>query len=422
MDSIYIGESKGPQSLLLKYANRHGLIAGATGTGKTVTLQRLAEGFSSAGVPVFIADVKGDLSGISQPGSDKPAFVERAKQIKFTQNYTGFPSIYWDVFGAKGHPLRGTVSEMGPLLISRMLDLNDTQEGTLDIAFKVADSEKLLLLDLDDLQALLRYLSENAAKYSGQYGHLASSSIDTIQRSLLSLESQGGASLFGEPALDLSDFLRISPDGRGAVNILNAEKLMGAPKLYASFLLWLLSELYEGMPEAGDLDKPKFVFFFDEAHLLFDDAPKALLDKIEQMVRLIRSKGVGVYFVTQNPADIPETVLGQLGNRIQHALRAYTPKDIQGVKAAAQSFRANPDFKTEEAITLLGIGEALVSTLDEKGVPNIVQKTLIAPPASRVGPVTDAERQQAIAQSPLAGKYEAKVNRESATEMLSRPP
>ena len=418
-NSLYIGQSKEQQWLLLKYANRHGLIAGATGTGKTLSLQGLAEGFSQAGVPVFIADVKGDLSGLAASGVDKASLVERAKQIGFPLTYQPCPTIFWDVFGKKGHPVRTTISEMGPLMMSRLLDLNDTQEGVLTVAFTVADQEGLLLLDLDDLRAMLNHLSENAAQYSAQYGNVTAASVASIQRALLTLETQGGKQLFGEPALAIADLLRVAPNGQGAVNILAAETLMQTPKLYSMLLLWLLSELYQDMPEVGDMDKPKLVFFFDEAHLLFTDAPKALVAKIEQMVRLIRSKGVGIYLITQNPAEIPETVLGQLSNRVQHALRAFTPLDQKGVKAAAQTFRANPSFDTEDAITTLAVGEALVSVLDEKGSPTVVQKTLIRPPLSLVGPITDELRASIIAQSPVKGKYEQMINRESAYEKLS---
>lgn len=417
-DSLYLGLGDTPQELLLKYANRHGLVAGATGTGKTVTLQGMAEGFSQAGVPVFIADVKGDLSGLAAAGADKPAFVNRAKEIGFALNYAASPVIFWDVFGKKGHPVRTTVSEMGPLLLSSLLDLNPTQEGVLSIAFAVADDEGLLLLDMDDLRAMLAHVSENAKDYSAHYGNIAPASVAAIQRSLLTLESQGGALLFGEPALDIADLMRLAPGGAGAVNILDATTLMQTPKLYAMLLLWLLSELFEDLPEVGDMEKPKLVFFFDEAHLLFNDAPKVLIEKIEQLVRLIRSKGVGVYFVTQNPADIPASVLGQLGNRVQHALRAFTPQDIKGVRAAAQTFRPNPAFDTQEAITTLGIGQALVSVLDAKGSPTIVEKTLIRPPLSQVGPIDEALREQTILQSPVRDVYTQVVNRESAYEKL----
>lgn len=417
--SLYLGQGDTPQHLLLRYANRHGLIAGATGTGKTVTLQDMAEGFSQAGVPVFIADVKGDLSGLAHAGTDKPAFTARAKEIGFSLDYTPCPVIFWDVFGKKGHPVRTTISEMGPLLLARLLDLNATQEGVLNIAFAVADDEGLLLLDMDDLRAMLTHISEQAKNYGARYGNIAPASVAAIQRALLTLESQGGTLLFGEPALEIADLMRIAPNGEGAVNILAADTLMQTPKLYAMLLLWLLSELFEDLPEVGDMEKPKLVFFFDEAHLLFTDAPKVLIEKIEQLVRLIRSKGVGVYFVTQNPADIPPAVLGQLGNRVQHALRAFTPQDIKGVKAAAQTFRANPAFNTQEAITTLGIGEALVSVLDAKGSPTMVEKTLIRPPLSQVGPIDDAMRQEIITQSPVRDVYTHAVNRESAYERLN---
>jgi uncharacterized protein len=417
-NSIYLGLAEEPQSLLLKYANRHGLIAGATGTGKTLSLQGLAEGFSQAGVPVFIADVKGDLSGLAASGIDKAPLVERARQIGFTLGYQPCPVIFWDVFGKQGHPVRTTVSEMGPIMLSRLLELNDTQEGVLTIAFAVADNEGMLLLDFDDLRSMLAHLSENAQQYSAQYGNISATSVGAIQRALLALEAQGGKYLFGEPALNVNDLMRIAPNGQGAVNILSAETLMQTPKLYSTLLLWLLSELFEDLPEVGDMDKPKLVFFFDEAHLLFNDAPKALVEKIEQLVRLIRSKGVGVYFITQNPADIPANVLGQLSNRVQHALRAFTPQDQKGVKAAAQTFRPNPTFKTEDAITTLGVGEALVSTLDAKGSPTVVAKTLIRPPLSLVGPVAGELRTQIIQKSPVSGVYEQAVNRESAYEIL----
>ncbi|MGE0755080.1 MAG: helicase HerA-like domain-containing protein [Alphaproteobacteria bacterium] len=417
---IYLGKADVPQHLFLKYANRHGLIAGATGTGKTVTLQGLAEGFSQAGVPVFIADVKGDLSGLAAPGQPKDAFIERAQEIAFDLAYAPCPVIFWDVFGKKGHPVRTTISEMGPLMLARLLELNDTQEGVLNIAFMVADAEGMLLLDMDDLRAMLVYLSDHAAEYSTEYGNISRASVAAIQRALLQLESQGGKLLFGEPALSLNDFMRTAPNGHGAVNILAADTLMQTPRLYATLLLWLLSELFEDLPEVGDMDKPKLVFFFDEAHLLFTDAPGALVNKIEQLVKLIRSKGVGVYFVTQSPTDIPDSVLGQLGNRVQHALRAFTPKDQKAVKVAAQTFRPNPAFDTMEAITTLGIGEALVSVLESKGTPTVVARTLIRPPVSLVGPLADAEREKAIAQSPVAGVYDTLANRESAYEILQQ--
>jgi DNA helicase HerA-like ATPase len=417
--SIFVGAGAAPQFLLLKYGNRHGLVAGATGTGKTVTLQTLAEGFASQGVPVFMADVKGDLSGISQAGGDNPKALERAKQLEI-EGYKGraFPTIYWDLFGEKGHPVRTTVSEIGPVLMARLLQLNDTQEGVLNIVFKVADEQKLLLLDFKDLQAVLEDVAANAATLTTKYGNVTRQSVGTIQRSLLTLQQQGGERFFGEPALDLEDMIRCDASGVGYVNVLAADRLMQSPRLYSTFLLWLLSELFQVMPEVGDADKPKFVFFFDEAHLLFDDAPKALLDKIEQVVRLIRSKGVGVYFVTQSPLDIPETVLGQLSNRVQHALRAFTPKDQKAVKTAADTFRPNPKFKAVDAIIELGVGEALVSFLDTKGVPEPVDRCFVAPPSARIGPATDAERAAVVKASPLAGKYEQAVDRESAYEKL----
>lgn len=416
---IYLGQADEQHPLLLKYANRHGLIAGATGTGKTLSLQGLAEGFSKAGVPVFIADVKGDLSGLAAAGVDKAPLVERAKQIGFELDYSPCPVIFWDVHGKQGHPVRTTISEMGPIMLSNLLELNDTQEGVLNIVFAVADAEGLLLLDLNDLRSMLTHVSENASQYSAQYGNVSGASVGAIQRALLTLEAQGGKQLFGEPALSINDFMRVAPNGQGAVNILSAETLMQTPKLYSMLLLWLLSELFEDLPEVGDMEKPKLVFFFDEAHLLFNDAPKALVEKIEQLVRLIRSKGVGVYFITQNPADIPANVLGQLSNRVQHALRAFTPQDQKGVKAAAETFRPNPAFKTQEAITTLGVGEALVSVLDAKGSPTIVQKTLIRPPLSLVGQISVAQRDNIIAQSPIKGVYEQLVNRESAYEILT---
>src|SRR6478752_5681780 len=418
--SIFVGAGDSDQYLLLKYGNRHGLIAGATGTGKTVSLQTLAEGFSAYGVPVFMADVKGDLSGISQPGGDNAHAVERAKQLKI-DGYAGraFPTLFWDLFGAKGHPVRTTVSEIGPVLMARLLQLNDTQEGVLNIVFKVADEQGLLILDFKDLQAVLQWTAENAGSLTTKYGNVGKQSVGTIQRALLTLEQQGGERFFGEPALDLKDMIRTDASGLGVINVLAADKLMESPKLYSTFLLWLLSELFQVMPEVGDVDKPKFVFFFDEAHLLFDDAPKALLDKIEQVVRLIRSKGVGVYFISQNPLDIPESVLGQLSNRVQHALRAFTPKDQKAVKTAADTFRPNKKFSAAEAIVELGVGEALLSFLDAKGVPEPVERCLIAPPRGRIGPASDAERAAVVKASPLAGKYERSVDRESAYEVLT---
>ncbi|KCV83538.1 hypothetical protein ATO10_02220 [Actibacterium atlanticum] len=413
-----------PQHLKLGYANRHGLIAGATGTGKTVTLQILAEGFSAAGVPVFLSDVKGDLSGLAAAGSEQfklhGAFSERAQTIGLDLSYEAFPTTFWDLFGEQGHPIRTTVAEMGPLLISRLLELTEAQEGILNIAFRVADEQGLALLDLKDLQSMLVWVGENRADLSLRYGNVSTASIGAIQRRLLVLENQGGAKLFGEPALELFDMMQLGADGRGRINILAADKLMGSPRLYATFLLWMLSELFETLPEVGDPDKPKLVFFFDEAHLLFDDAPKALVDKVEQVARLIRSKGVGVYFCTQNPADVPEDILGQLGNRVQHALRAFTAKDRKQLKMAAETYRDNPRFSTEEAIREVGVGEAVTSMLQKKGVPGIVERTLIRPPSSQLGPLSEAERARVIAASPLAGKYETTLDRHSAHEILTK--
>jgi len=405
-------------ALLPRMANRHGLITGATGTGKTVTLQTLAEGFSRIGVPVFLADVKGDLAGIARPGGDNRKVAERITQLGLTDfAYEGNPVTFWDAFGEAGHPVRATVSDMGPLLLGRMLGLNETQAGVLALTFKIADDAGLLLLDMKDLRAMLQYVGDNARQFTTEYGNISAASIGAIQRALLSLEQQGGSRIFGEPMLDIADLIQ-TVDGRGVVNVLAADKLMLAPKVYATLLLWLLSELYENLPEVGDLDKPKLVFFFDEAHLLFDDAPKALVDKIEQVVRLIRSKGVGVYFVTQNPADIPDSVAGQLGNRVQHALRAYTPKDRKAVRAAAETLRDNPGLDEMAAITELGVGEALVSLLDEKGKPGVVERAWIVPPRSRLGPLTEAERRQVLATSLVAGVYERLEDRESAYERL----
>jgi len=417
--SIFVGAGDSDQYLLLKYGNRHGLVAGATGTGKTVSLQTIAEGFSAYGVPVFMADVKGDLSGIGQTGGDNPKAIERAKLLKL-DGYKGraFPAIYWDLFGEKGHPVRATVTEIGPVLMARLLELNDTQEGVLNIVFKVADEQGLLLIDFKDLQAVLQWTAENAGTLTTKYGNVSKQTVGTIQRALLTLQQQGGERFFGEPALDLKDMIGHDASGAGYVNVLAADKLMQSPRLYGTFLLWLLSELYQVMPEVGDVDKPKFVFFFDEAHLLFDDAPKALLDKIEQVVRLIRSKGVGVYFITQSPLDVPESVLGQLSNRVQHALRAFTPKDQKAVKTAADTFRPNKKFNAAEAIVELGVGEALVSFLDAKGVPEPVERCFVAPPRGRIGPATDAERAATVRASPLAGKYEQTVDRDSAYEVL----
>jgi len=418
-DAVYLGTSTRPEYLHLEYGNRHGLVTGATGTGKTVTLQILAEGFSSAGVPVFCADIKGDVAGLAKPGEPQDFLAERAEKIGFSDyKFENFPTIFWDLFGRQGHPVRTTVSEMGPLLLSRMLELNDTQEGILNAAFKLADDEGLLLLDFKDLRALLTHVAERRAELSARYGNISTASVGAIQRALLVLEQQGGENFFGEPALNISDLMRTDAQGRGYISILAADELMRSPRLYAIFLLWLLSELFEQLPEVGNPDKPKLVFFFDEAHLLFNEAPAALLDKIEQVVKLVRSKGVGVYFVTQNPADVPEPVLAQLGNRIQHALRAYTPKEQKAVRIAAESFRPNPDFDTAEVITQLGTGEALVSVLEEKGIPSVVGRTLIRPPSSHMGPLTSQERSAVLASSPVAGLYDAVEDRESAYEIL----
>ncbi len=418
-DAILVGKGPTAQWLALGFANRHGLITGATGTGKTVSLQILAEGFSAAGVPVFMADVKGDLSGISQPAAIGSKLRERAQAVGVADYAPrACPTVFWDLFGEQGHPIRTTISEMGPQLLARLLGLNETQEGVLQVAFRAADDQGLLLLDLKDLRALMHFVGERAQELSLEYGRVGTASVGAIQRRLLTLEQQGGEHFFGEPALDVRELMRIDLAGQGIVNLLAADQLTQAPKLYATFLLWLLSELFETLPEAGDLPKPKLVFFFDEAHLLFEDAPKALLDKVEQVVRLIRSKGVGVYFVSQSPLDIPDDVLGQLGNRIQHALRAFTPRDQKAVRAAAETFRANPALNVETAITELAVGEALVSTLQAKGVPGMVERILIRPPASRIGPATPAERRLVIDQSPLAGRYEQPVDRESAYEIL----
>jgi len=426
VDRIFLGASRNPDDSFLKqefmslrYANRHGLITGATGTGKTVSLQILAEAFSNAGVPVFCADVKGDLSGIAAKGEAKDFLLKRAETIQLDPyEFQEFPVIFWDLFGEKGHPIRATISEMGPLLLSRLMNLSDAQEGVLNIAFESADDEGLLLLDLEDLRSMLVHLGENAKEISTRYGNVHASSLGAIQRSLLVLEREGAEHFFGEPALDIKDLMRTTRDGLGAINVLAADKLMMNPRLYATFLLWLLSELFEELPEVGDPEKPKLVFFFDEAHLLFDDAPKILIERVEQVVRLIRSKGVGVFFVTQNPLDVPDTVLSQLGNRVQHALRVYTPREQKAVKVAADTFRPNPEFDCYEAITQLGVGEALVSTLEAKGVPGIVQRTLIRPPSSRLGPLEDDERKEVIKLSPVAGLYDETIDRESAAEML----
>ncbi|MEZ5771560.1 MAG: helicase HerA-like domain-containing protein [Defluviimonas denitrificans] len=411
-----------PQELLLKYGNRHGLIAGATGTGKTVTLQILAEGLSAAGVPVFLSDVKGDLAGLAVAGSPEgklhDAFMKRCATIGYDLAYQAFPVAFWDLFGEQGHPIRATVAEMGPLLLSRLMDLSEAQEGVLNIAFRLSDEEGLPLLDLKDLQAMLVWIGQNAAEIGLRYGNVSPATVGAIQRQLLVLENQGGTKLFGEPALDLADMMRVGADGRGQVNILAADKLMASPRLYATFLLWLLSELFEELPEVGDPDKPKFVFFFDEAHLLFEDAPKALTDKVEQVARLIRSKGVGVYFITQNPADVPDDILGQLGNRVQHALRAFTAKDQRDLARAAQNYRPNPRFDTETAIKEVGTGEAVTSLLQAKGVPGIVERTLVRPPASQLGPITPDQRKAALAATGLGAKYDTAVDRDSAYERL----
>ncbi|MGJ8526939.1 helicase HerA-like domain-containing protein [Maritalea sp.] len=417
--TVYLGTSTRGEYLNLKLANRHGLITGATGTGKTVSLQIMAEGFSRAGVPVFCADVKGDLSGIAVAGEPKDFLENRASDIGFKDYvYESFPTIFWDLFGKQGHPIRATISDMGPLLLSRLLDLSDVQEGVLNIAFALADDEGLLLLDLRDLRSLLVEIDERSDEISKTYGRVSRSSIGAIQRSLLVLEQQGAENFFGERALDIKDIMRIDEDGRGFVSVLAADQLMQSPRLYATFLLWLLSELFEELPEVGNPEKPHLVFFFDEAHLLFDDAPKALLNKVEQVVKLVRSKGVGVYFVTQNPLDIPDPVLAQLGNRVQHALRAYTPREQKAVRTAAETFRPNPDFDTEEVITQLGVGEALVSTLEKKGVPSIVGRTMMRPPSSRLGPITVKERKAILRASPMADLYDETIDRESASEVL----
>ena len=418
--TIFVGRSSKPEVLTLAMANRHGLVTGATGTGKTVTLQILAEGLSRAGVSVFAADIKGDLSGISERGEAKEAFVSRAKSLGLDYQADQFPVVFWDLFGDQGHPIRATISEVGPLLLSRLMDLNEVQEGVLNICFRVADEQGLLVLDLKDLRAMLGYISDRAAELTAHYGNVSKTTIGTIQRALLVLENQGGNQFFGEPALDLKDFIRSDRDGRGYVNILAADKLMSNPRLYATFLLWLLSELFEQLPEVGDLPKPKLCFFFDEAHLLFTDAPKALLDKIEQVVRLIRSKGVGVYFVTQNPLDVPDKVLAQLGNRVQHALRAFTPRDQKAVKAAAETFRPNPKLDTAKVIMELGKGEALVSFLEGNGTPSMVERCMIRPPSGRVGPISEDERKALMATSPVKGKYDQAIDRESAYEILQK--
>ncbi|MDF2444782.1 MAG: hypothetical protein K0S46_18 [Moraxellaceae bacterium] len=418
-NQILIGKGELPCFLDGRYANRHGLVAGATGTGKTVTLQVLAEGFSDLGVPVFLADIKGDLAGISQKGADNPKFAERAAKLGVADYRTqAYPTVFWDVFGEQGHPVRATISEMGPLLLSRLMGLNDTQEGVLALLFKYADDNGLLLLDLKDLRALVSFAADNTAAFGKDYGNVSKPTLGILQRELLVLEQQGADKFFGEPALKLDDFMQTTLEGRGHINVLAADKLFLQPKLYSTFLLWLLSELFENLPERGDADLPRMVYFFDEAHLLFNDAPKALLEKIEQVVRLIRSKGVGVYFVTQNPLDIPDAVLGQLGNRVQHALRAFTPRDQKAVKAAAETFRAKPGLDVATVIMELGVGEALISTLGEGGVPSPVERAKVCPPRSRLGAITLEERAAAMQRSPFKGRYEALNDRESAYEML----
>jgi uncharacterized protein len=418
--AIFIGRGEAPAWLTLGLGNRHGLVTGATGTGKTVSLQVMAEGFARAGVPVFAADIKGDLSGISEPGEPKDFILKRAADMGLNFQPDRFSTVFWDVFGEQGHPVRATVSEMGPLLLSRMMDLNDVAEGVLNIVFKVADEQGLLLLDMKDLRAMLSYIAEHAAELTTQYGNVSKATVGTIQRQLLVLENQGGSHFFGEPALALKDFMRTDANGRGMVNILVADKLMQSPQLYATFLLWMLSELFEELPEVGDPPQPKLVFFFDEAHLLFNDAPKALMDKIEQVVRLIRSKGVGVYFVTQNPIDVPDKVLGQLGNRVQHALRAFTPRDQKAVAAAAQTFRPNPKLDTAQVIMELGKGEAVVSFLEGNGTPAMVERIMVRPPTARIGPITPEERKAIMDASPVKGKYDTAIDSESAYEVLQK--
>lgn len=416
---LFIAKGETELHIVPKMANRHGLITGATGTGKTVTLQSMAESFSSIGTPVFLSDIKGDLGGICEPGGGNSKVEERIKQLEIDGfTYRPFPVQFWDVFGGQGFPVRTTVSEMGPLLLSRLLNLNETQTGVLNLAFRVADDQGLLLLDLKDLKAMLVYVAENASRYTVDYGTISKQSVGAIQRALLVIEEQGGGQFFGEPALDINDFMKKDQDGLGMINILTCDKLFQSPALYSTFLLWLLSELFEELPEVGDLDQPKLVFFFDEAHLLFNDAPKVLLERIEQVVRLIRSKGVGVYFITQNPVDIPDSVLGQLGNRVQHALRAFTPKDQKAIKSAAETFRQNPKYSVEQVITELGVGEALISFLDEKGRPSIVEKAFVIPPRSKIGPIAPERRKEIMEQSIMRGRYERAVDRESAYEQL----
>jgi len=421
LDPIIVGQGSQPVPMLPRMANRHGLIAGATGTGKTVTLQGLAEEFSLMGVPVLLSDVKGDLSGISQPGKEHPKIQERVDLMGLTDfAFRGFPVTFWDVFGEQGHPVRTTITDMGPLLLSRLLKLNETQQGVLSLVFRVADDNGWLLLDLKDLRSMLQFVAENARDFRTLYGNISAASVGAIQRRLITLEDQGGDKLFGEPALNLEDMMQTDEHGQGIINILASDQLMNSPLLYGTFLLWLMSELFENLPEVGDREKPRLVLFFDEAHLLFDDAPDILLDKVEQVVRLIRSKGVGIYFVTQNPLDVPDRVLGQLGNRIQHALRAYTPRDQKAVKAAADTFRPNPALDTRQVIGELGVGEALVSTLDSKGRPRVVQKTIIRPPRSRMGPITKRQRSELMKESLVQGIYDQRIDRHSAHEILAQ--
>ena len=421
IDPILLGKGKKRQYLRPALANRHGLVTGATGTGKTVTLQVLAEGFSRIGVPVFLADVKGDLSGLGEPISPHPKIDERIERIGIDDFApSAWPVVFWDLFGESGHPIRTTITEMGPLLLANLLELNDTQEGVLNAAFRIADEQGLLLLDLKDLRALLRFVSENAKTFSREYGNISAASVAAIQRRLLVLDDQGAEHFFGEPALELADLQRTDLTGRGVINVLAADRLVRKPRLYATFLLWLLSELFEELPEVGDPDKPRLVFFFDEAHLLFDRAPRALVETVEQVVRLIRSKGVGVYFVTQNPMDIPEDVLGQLGNRLQHAMRAYTPRERKAIRAAAESFRSEPGMDVEQAFTDMGVGEALVSTLLENGAPDFVDRTLIRPPTSRIGPLSAEERNEVRSRSPVGSRYDKPLDRESAAEVLQQ--
>jgi len=418
---IFIGAGETEAHLLGRMANRHGLIAGATGTGKTVTLQTLVEGFSRMGTPVFVADIKGDLAGLGQAGEDKPRIRERVEKIGLPDfQFEASPVVFWDVYGELGHPLRTTISDMGPLLLARLLNLNETQAGVLNIAFRVADEQGLLLLDIKDLRALMQHVAENARELTTTYGNVSAASVGAIQRGLLTLEDAGGTYLFGEPAITLDDLLQTDTQGRGIVNVLAAEKLFHSPRLYATLLLWLLAELFEQLPETGDMEQPKLVFFFDEAHLLFDDAPKVLIDTVEKVVRLIRSKGVGIYFITQNPLDVPLPILGQLGNRVQHALRAFTPRDQEAVRVAADTFRPNPKLNTFDTITQLGVGEALVSCLDSKGTPNPVERVLVAPPRSRIGAITPEERTQIIQNSNVYGVFEKVIDRESAYEILKQ--